>query len=92
MALPAGRGPLRGYRPGVTPRATADTTADTTADAAADTTVDAAADAAALLARALNLLAGAALRYCERFGLPDPAWALIGAFSYGYLLAPPMII
>ncbi len=45
-----------------------------------------------LLARALDLLAGAALRYRERFGLPDPAWALIGAFSYGYLLAPPMIM
>ena len=45
-----------------------------------------------LLARALNLLAGAALRYRERFGLTDPPWALIGAFSYGYLLAPPMIM
>ena len=45
-----------------------------------------------LLAQALNLLAGAALRYRERFGLTDPAWALIGAFSYGYLLAPPMIM
>ena len=44
-----------------------------------------------LLARALNLLAGAALRYRERLGLTDPAWALIGAFSYGCLLAPPMI-
>ena len=45
-----------------------------------------------LLARALNLLAGAALRYRERFGLTDPPLALIGAFSYGYLLAPPMIM
>jgi transposase-like protein len=44
-----------------------------------------------LLAQALNLLAGAALRYRDRFGLADPPWALIGAFSYGYLLAPPMI-
>jgi len=45
-----------------------------------------------LLARALNLLARAALRYRERFGLTDPPWALIGAFSYGYSLAPPMIM
>jgi uncharacterized protein DUF6431 len=45
-----------------------------------------------LLAQALNLLAGAALRYRERFGLTVSAWALIGAFSYGYLLAPPMIM
>jgi len=45
-----------------------------------------------VLAHALNLLAGAALRYRERLGYDDPPWALIGAFSYGYLLAPPMII
>jgi hypothetical protein len=45
-----------------------------------------------VLGHALNLLAGAALRYRERFGWDDPPWALIGAFSYGYLLAPPLII
>ena len=45
-----------------------------------------------VLGHALNLLAGAALRYRERFGYDDPPWALIGAFSFGYLLAPPLII
>jgi transposase-like protein len=45
-----------------------------------------------VLGHALNLLAGAAVRYRERFGEDDPLWALIGAFSYGYLLAPPSII
>lgn len=42
-----------------------------------------------LLGHALNLLAGAALRYRELFGDPDPPWSLIGAWSYGHLLAPP---
>jgi transposase-like protein len=44
-----------------------------------------------LLGHALNLLAGAALRYRERLGYTDPPWALIGCFSHGYLLAPPLI-
>jgi len=44
-----------------------------------------------LLGHALNLLAGAALRYRERLGYTDPPWALIGMFSHGYLLAPPLI-
>ena len=44
------------------------------------------------LAGALNLLAGAALRYRERFGVAEPVWAVIGAFGCGYLLAPPMIM
>ncbi len=38
---------------------------------------------------ALNLLAGAALRSRELLGDPDPPWSLIGAWSYGHLLAPP---
>ena len=42
-----------------------------------------------LLGQALNLLAGAALRYRERLGLPDTPWALIGFFAQGRLLAPP---
>jgi transposase-like protein len=44
-----------------------------------------------LLGHALNLLAGAAVRYRERLGYSDPPWTLIGCFSYGYLLAPPLI-
>ena len=44
-----------------------------------------------VLGHALNLLAGAALRYRERLGLPDPLWALIGFFAQGRLLAPPVI-
>jgi len=43
-----------------------------------------------VLGQALNLLAGAALRYCERLGLTDPVWALIGFFAQGRLLAPPV--
>ena len=43
-----------------------------------------------VLGQALNLLAGAALRYRERLGLPDPPWALIGFFAQGRLLAPPV--
>ena len=42
-----------------------------------------------VLGQALNLLAGAALRYRERLGLPDTPWALIGFFAQGRLLAPP---
>jgi hypothetical protein len=42
-----------------------------------------------VLGQALNLLAGAALRYRERLGLTDPVWALIGFFAQGRLLAPP---
>jgi hypothetical protein len=41
-----------------------------------------------VLGQALNLLAGAALRYRERLGLPDTQWALIGFFAQGRLLAP----
>jgi hypothetical protein len=41
-----------------------------------------------LLGHALNLLAGAALRYRERLGLTDSPWALIGFFARGRLLAP----
>ena len=41
-----------------------------------------------LLGHALNLLAGAALRYRERLGLTDSPWALIGFFAQGRLLAP----
>jgi transposase-like protein len=44
-----------------------------------------------VLGHGLNLLAGAALRYRERFGLTDPPWALIGFFAHGRLLAPPLI-
>ena len=45
-----------------------------------------------LLGRALNLLAGAALRHRERFAHDDPpsAWALISCMSNGHLLAPPL--
>ena len=43
-----------------------------------------------VLGQALNLLAGAALRYRERLGLTDPVWALIGFFARGRLLAPPV--
>jgi len=41
------------------------------------------------LGRALNLLAGAALRYRDRFGGAVPVWVLIGSFAHGRLLAPP---
>jgi transposase-like protein len=40
------------------------------------------------LGHALNLLAGAALRYRDRFGVAVPVWALIGSFAHGRLLAP----
>jgi hypothetical protein len=43
-----------------------------------------------VLGQALNLLAGAALRYRERLGLTDTPWALIGFFAQGRLLAPPV--
>jgi hypothetical protein len=43
-----------------------------------------------LLGHALNLLAGVAVRYRDLFGYPDPPWSLIGAMSYGHLLAPPL--
>ena len=43
-----------------------------------------------VLGQALNLLAGAALRYRERLGLPDTPRALIGFFAQGRLLAPPV--
>lgn len=45
-----------------------------------------------LLGHALNLFAGAAVRYRERLGYADPPWSLIAMFSRGYLLAPPLII
>src|SRR6476469_3490780 len=41
-----------------------------------------------VLGHALNLLAGAALRYRNRFGVAVPVWALIGSFAHGRLLAP----
>ena len=41
------------------------------------------------LGHALNLLAGAAMRYRDRFGAAVPVWALIGSFAHGRLLAPP---
>ena len=41
------------------------------------------------LGHALNLLAGAALRYRDRFDPAVPVWALIGSFAHGRLLAPP---
>lgn len=42
------------------------------------------------LAHALNLLAGAALRYRQRFALADAPWALMCFFfADGRLLAPP---
>lgn len=44
-----------------------------------------------LLGRALNLLAGAALRHRERFDTDAPPWALISCMSNGHLLAPPLI-
>ena len=46
-----------------------------------------------LLGRALNLLAGAALRHRERFthdGDDPTPWALISCMSNGHLLAPPL--
>jgi transposase-like protein len=43
-----------------------------------------------VLGQALNLLAGAALRYRKLLGLPDTPWALIGFFAQGRLLAPPV--
>ena len=43
-----------------------------------------------VLGQALNLLAGAALRYRERLRLPYTPWALIGFFAQGRLLAPPV--
>jgi transposase-like protein len=42
-----------------------------------------------VLGHALNLLAGAALRFRNRFGVVVPVWALIGSFAHGRLLAPP---
>lgn len=43
-----------------------------------------------LLGRALNLLAGAALCYRERFDTDASPWALISSMSNGHLLAPPL--
>lgn len=45
-----------------------------------------------VLATALNLLAGVALTYRERFGQTASPWALIGLMAHGRLLAPPRII
>src|SRR5664279_1065745 len=44
-----------------------------------------------VLGHALNLLAGAAVRLRERFGVRIAPWALIGVFAQGRLLAPPLI-
>ena len=41
------------------------------------------------LGHALNLLAGAAVRFRESFGRSDPVWSLIGFFAQGRLLAAP---
>jgi len=41
------------------------------------------------LGHALNLLAGAAVRFRDCFGSSDPVWSLIGFFAHGRLLAPP---
>ena len=41
------------------------------------------------LGHALNLLAGAAVRFRESFGRSDPVWSLIGFFAHGRLLAAP---
>ena len=43
-----------------------------------------------LLGRALNLLAGAAVRHRELCAHNDPPWALISCMSNGHLLAPPL--
>ena len=45
-----------------------------------------------VLGHALNLLAGAALRYRNWFGVGVPMWALIGSFTHGRLLAPPQAL
>ena len=42
------------------------------------------------LGHALNLLAGAAMRYRDRFDAAVPVWALIGSFVRGRLLAPQL--
>src|SRR5664279_593182 len=41
------------------------------------------------LGHALNLLAGAAVRFRECFGRSDPVWSQIGFFARGRLLAAP---
>ena len=41
------------------------------------------------LGHALNLLAGTALRYRDRFAIAVPVWALTGSCTHGRLLAPP---
>ena len=41
------------------------------------------------LGDALNLLAGAAVRFRDCFGCSDPVWSLIGFFAQGRLLAAP---
>ena len=42
-----------------------------------------------ILGHALNLFAGAAVRFRECFGRSDPVWSLIGFFAHGRLLAAP---
>ena len=42
----------------------------------------------ATLGHALNLLAGAAVRFRDCFGSTEPVWSLIGFFANGRLLAP----
>ena len=42
------------------------------------------------LGDALNLLAGAALACQQRWDSPLPAWTLIGIFTRGRLLPPPL--
>jgi hypothetical protein len=47
---------------------------------------------ASLLERALGLFGATARRYRDRFGWADSPWALLGMFTGGQLLAPPLII
>jgi hypothetical protein len=47
---------------------------------------------ASLLERALGLFGATARRYRDRFGWADSPWALVGMFTGGQLLAPPLII
>ena len=44
------------------------------------------------LGHALNLLAGAAVRFRDCFGISDPVWSLICFFAHGRLLAPPQAL
>lgn len=43
-----------------------------------------------LLGQGLNILAGAALAYCRRVGTELSPWTVIGHFTRGNLLSPPL--